>query len=417
MEHIGDRAAPGPGRRIPGEDETWPRRPACSAWPPGCGPACTAARKRSPSGDGAYEHAHRAGPRRGRRDAAPPSPPAPSGTCTSAPRRWCSSRWRWPARPTRRWPPWSATTRKRRSCSSCPSRATATSGSPSPPSSPPSSCPTSRATSPPRSRPAGRGHDARTRYADAPSSWCRTRPGSPSPACSAAPPGSAGPRGRTRSRRPCPLLGRWLTFFAERAEHPASSLMLAVTDALAVHWATGQSPLEDRNLGALLGWIDPPPGMSGPQAAARGRGPGALPAGRAGHRPHVRQRGARRADRSPSARAKATGDGRAMDRARGRAAPTRSPPSSQPTWALMWRAVALLRAPAARRPRPEPGGTPTRTRSPGTRSTLRDGGPPQPRRDGAVSAARRLASLERRPGRWSPRSAPSTTRWSWPSTG
>ena len=50
-----------------------------------------------------------------------------------------------------------------------------------------------------------------------------------------------------------PVLGRWLTFFAERAEHPASCLMLAMTDALALHWATGQSPLEDQNLGSLLG--------------------------------------------------------------------------------------------------------------------------------------------------------------------
>ena len=70
-----------------------------------------------------------------------------------------------------------------------------------------------------------------------------------------------------------PLLGRWLTFLAERAEHPGSSLMVAATEALAAHWATGQSPVEDRNLGALLGWIDPPPGMSGAQAAAAAEDP------------------------------------------------------------------------------------------------------------------------------------------------
>jgi hypothetical protein len=63
-----------------------------------------------------------------------------------------------------------------------------------------------------------------------------------------------------------PVLGRWLTFFTERAEHPASCLMLAATDALTLHWATGQSPVEDRNLGALLGWIDPPPGLTGADA-------------------------------------------------------------------------------------------------------------------------------------------------------
>ena len=59
-----------------------------------------------------------------------------------------------------------------------------------------------------------------------------------------------------------PLLGRWLTYFADRAEQPGSSLLLAPTEALGRHWATGQSGLEDANLAALLGWIDPPAGMS-----------------------------------------------------------------------------------------------------------------------------------------------------------
>ena len=70
-----------------------------------------------------------------------------------------------------------------------------------------------------------------------------------------------------------PVLGRWLTFFADRAEHPASSLALPMTEALALHWATGQSPVEDLNLGTLLGWIDPPSGLSGAQAAAEAEDP------------------------------------------------------------------------------------------------------------------------------------------------
>ncbi|MGH3225129.1 MAG: hypothetical protein ACRDPY_41685, partial [Streptosporangiaceae bacterium] len=78
-----------------------------------------------------------------------------------------------------------------------------------------------------------------------------------------------------------PVLGRWLTFFTERAEHPASSLMLAATEALTMHWATGQSPVEDRNLGALLGWIDPPPGLTGARAAALAEDPVRCPP--AGH--------------------------------------------------------------------------------------------------------------------------------------
>jgi hypothetical protein len=85
--------------------------------------------------------------------------------------------------------------------------------------------------------PAG-GREAGTRYADAPQLLL------PNPA------GIAFTRllGRsTRFRRTegpyavaesVPVLGRWLTFFADRAEHPASSLTLALTDALAAHWAT-----------------------------------------------------------------------------------------------------------------------------------------------------------------------------------
>ncbi|MDX6416409.1 MAG: hypothetical protein QOG28_1029, partial [Trebonia sp.] len=65
-----------------------------------------------------------------------------------------------------------------------------------------------------------------------------------------------------------PLLGRWLTYFAERGEVTPSAQLLPMTAALADHWATGQSATEDANLAALLGWIDPPDGMTG-HAAAR----------------------------------------------------------------------------------------------------------------------------------------------------
>ncbi len=46
-----------------------------------------------------------------------------------------------------------------------------------------------------------------------------------------------------------PLLGRWLTHYGERARVPGSSLLLAATDLLNRHWATGQSSLEDQHLG------------------------------------------------------------------------------------------------------------------------------------------------------------------------
>src|SRR5213075_1020530 len=74
-----------------------------------------------------------------------------------------------------------------------------------------------------------------------------------------------------------PELGRWLTFLGERAEHPGSCLLLAATDVLGAHWATGQSAVEDQNLAALLGWIDPPAGLTGAAAAAAAEDPVAWP--------------------------------------------------------------------------------------------------------------------------------------------
>ena len=65
-----------------------------------------------------------------------------------------------------------------------------------------------------------------------------------------------------------PLAGKHLSFFADPM--PGSSLVLAATEALTTHWQTGQLPSEDLNLAALLGWIDPPVGMDGPQAARAG---------------------------------------------------------------------------------------------------------------------------------------------------
>lgn len=239
--------------------------------------------------------------------------------------------------------------------------------------------------------PAG-GRDPGTRYADAPQLLV------PNPA------GIAFTRllGRsTRFRRTegpyavdtsVPVLGRWLTFFAERAEHPGSSLMVAATDALAAHWATGQSPVEDRNLGALLGWIDPPPGMCGAQAAAAAEDPvRSPPAGPATDPTFDNEVLDQRILAVRTARM--AGDGRAFDRAK--AALTEALAAQlEPTWALMWRAAELLLA------LPEGGHVQARWDADKAAFTwhaqhVSDGGPPQPRRDNAVSAARRLANLER----------------------
>jgi hypothetical protein len=205
----------------------------------------------------------------------------------------------------------------------------------------------------------------------------------------------------TRFRRPdglyavpesVPVLGRWLTFFAERAEHPASSLMLTATGALAGHWATGQSPAEDASLGALLGWIDPPSGMSGAQAAAAAEDPvHCPPAGPATDPTFDNEVLEQRILAVRTARM--TGDGRACDRARN-ALTQALATQLEPTWALMWQAVGLLRA------IPHGGHVPARWDADKAAFTwharhLREDGAPQPRRDGAVSAARRLADLER----------------------
>ena len=203
----------------------------------------------------------------------------------------------------------------------------------------------------------------------------------------------------TRFRRPdgeyavdpaVPVLGRWLTFFAERAEVPGSCLLLAATQALALHWASGQSAVEDLNLATQLAWINPPAGLTGAEAALAAEDPLTWPpAGpatdptfdnevlapliRACSRPGISTR--RREAAETDLRKELAGQ-------------------LTPTWNLMWRTVELLRAlPPGR----TVAGRWESDRDAFTRycEHLRDGGPPQPRRDSAVAAAGRLNSLER----------------------
>jgi hypothetical protein len=191
----------------------------------------------------------------------------------------------------------------------------------------------------------------------------------------------------TRFRRPygdfavdpsVPVLGRWLTFFAERTEHPGSSLLLAATDALAQHWASGQSPVEDRNLAALLGWIDPPAGMSGADAAAQAEDPLTWPPAGPATDPSF--------DNEVLAPLIDAGTVPALEKALAT--------QVEPTWALMWRAVDLLRG--------LPPGTRVADRWNADKDAftsyaehVRGGGVPQPRRDSAVAAAQKLNWLER----------------------
>ncbi|HEY2672308.1 MAG TPA: hypothetical protein VGJ07_18305 [Rugosimonospora sp.] len=175
-----------------------------------------------------------------------------------------------------------------------------------------------------------------------------------------------------------PMLGRWLTFFAERAEHPGSCLLLAATDALALHWASGQSLVEDQNLAALLGWIDPPVGLTGAQAAAAAEDARVWPPAGPTTDPVF--------DNTVLAPLIRAGDVPALEKALTAAL--------EPTWGLMWRAVERLRL--------LPAGSRVAGRWDADKEAytahaqhLSDGGPPQPRRDSATAAAQRLNRLER----------------------
>ena len=188
-----------------------------------------------------------------------------------------------------------------------------------------------------------------------------------------------------------PLLGRWLSYYAERALHPVSALLLPVTSALAAHWATGQSATEDQNLAAILGWIAPPPGTTGPAAALAAENPSAWPPAGPATDPGF-DRGLDGLLKDVRA-AVLGGNGAELDRARtALEAALRS--QVEPTWDLMWRAVDLLRSLPA-------GGSVARRWEAdrwsftGQVSWIRAGGAPQARRDSAVSAARRLDRLER----------------------
>ncbi|GIH28950.1 hypothetical protein Aph01nite_72600 [Acrocarpospora phusangensis] len=175
-----------------------------------------------------------------------------------------------------------------------------------------------------------------------------------------------------------PLLGRWLTFLHERSEFAGSAILLAVTDLLAEHWVTGLSGAEAGNLAAQLAWIDPPGGLTGPQAALLAedplRSPPAGPDTDPGFDTHV---------------LKPLLDGppvpaRLREALRGQL---------EPTWELMWRAVELLRAV------PDAGGVAARWERDRTmlarqHAWIAEGGLPPGRWDSAVAAARRLAALE-----------------------
>jgi hypothetical protein len=210
-----------------------------------------------------------------------------------------------------------------------------------------------------------RGRDVRYRYADAPQLWVPN-------------PGGVeflrlfGRSTRFRSTEDgpaVPLLGRWLTFLANAAEMPGSALLVTAVQALALHWASGQSSAEDAHLGSLLAWI----GTGAAAARAAEAGPAAGPATDPSF------------DNDVLAPMIESGNADELT--------TVLREQLTPVWEQMWRVLDLLRA--------LPAGARVGSRWDSDRDAfsgfvqyLADGGPPQPRRDGAVAAAARLHQLE-----------------------
>ncbi|WP_406087121.1 hypothetical protein [Kitasatospora purpeofusca] len=183
-----------------------------------------------------------------------------------------------------------------------------------------------------------------------------------------------------------PMLGKWLTWFADQAEFPGASTMLAVSRVLTAHWATGQSSAEDSHLAAVVAWIDPPEGRTGPEAARETENPllwpPAGPATDAGFDGILDDLITRYSEAEGRVR---EGLGERIDRTLYE--------QLRPTWDLVWRGVGLARS--------LPEGSHVEERWAFDRrlfsdyaAYLREHGHPQGKRDRAVSAARRLARLE-----------------------
>lgn len=161
--------------------------------------------------------------------------------------------------------------------------------------------------------------------------------------------------------------------------------MVAMTQALALHWATGQSSVEDGHLAAILAWIDPPAGRTGAQCALEAEDPALWPPAGPATDPEFDNRVLAPA----MERCEKTGDPQALQALRAAIASQLAP-----TWELMWRAVDLL---GALSPGRSVSARWAADRDVFTQMAARiaEGAPPQPRRDGAVVAARRLHRWER----------------------
>ncbi|MGY0230973.1 hypothetical protein [Longispora urticae] len=201
--------------------------------------------------------------------------------------------------------------------------------------------------------------------------------------------------GRATRFRDGDRIGRWLTFLADRSEHPDSSLLLPVTEALTSHWATGQSAVEDAHLASVLAWIDGLPAGGAPRSTDDASPDPADPPALAGH-PFVPDEAAATAgpQTDPDFDNKVLApliD--AYDAGDPEAAPQIAKAVGallEPVWAQVWHAVDLLRA------LPEARSVPERWLwDVSEYAGFVAGSAPQPVRDSPVAAAARLDRLER----------------------
>lgn len=190
-----------------------------------------------------------------------------------------------------------------------------------------------------------------------------------------------------------PELGRWLTFFTDRADQAGSAMLMAVTDLLSEHWATGQSDLEDHNLASQMAWIAPPDGQAVAQAMLDAENPIICPPAGPSTSPEfdhiflapaLQHNDAARASGDHAALAAATTELRDLIN-----------DQIKPTWRMMWDATALLQGV------PEAPRTAARFNGDCVAFTAfseyqeSDSARPQPTKDRATRAAQRLNHHER----------------------
>ncbi|MET8778978.1 hypothetical protein ABZV58_28580 [Nocardia sp. NPDC004654] len=190
-----------------------------------------------------------------------------------------------------------------------------------------------------------------------------------------------------------PELGRWLTFLTDSAEQAGTSMLLALTDLLTEHWATGQSTLEDQNLASVMAWIAPPTGVSVEQALLDAENPVIWPPAGPSTSPEFDNQQLHSAIKGFDA-ARESGDTAAFNAAQQELRDLIGD-QIKPTWRMMWDAIALLHgvpeAPsAAKRFDADCASFTDFSDYQETGAAL-----PQRARDDAVGAARRLSRLER----------------------